>query len=74
MGNDRDWDQERDEKIEAALAAADHIIFITQAADRKARDDMHATQVESLLRLGRELGQEKEYNKRVAKLLKELGY
>ncbi|MGI5493931.1 hypothetical protein [Microtetraspora malaysiensis] len=61
-------------RIDALRAEAEKIAFNAKAADRKARDDMDAAYVESIRELGRKIGQEKEYNKRAARILKERGY
>ncbi|MER7127324.1 hypothetical protein [Micrococcus luteus] len=66
--------RESQKKIDEAHTKCEKIAFNARAADRKARDDMDASLVQSLRELGREIGQEKEYDKRIRKILKERGY
>lgn len=47
---------------------------IERAINTHFNDEQIASQVASMRKLGRKIGQEKEYEKRIARLLRERGY
>jgi hypothetical protein len=52
----------------------DEVNFAAQVAGRKHHDDWDAYMVESLRALGREIGQEREYERRAQQYLARNGY